>query len=136
MRYPMNDSNKKSIHYLGEGTEIEGKLTVDNTVIINATISGSVEGHQEVVFETKGRMKGPIRAQTVTVKGKIQGDIVCRGIVKILPGGELKGKVTTPPGNVVVREGGILNCRLSPRQSGSESLNQFFRQLSDDKSAK
>ena len=127
----MNDSKKKSIYYLGEGTEIEGKLTVDKTVIIDATITGSVEGHQEVVFETKGRMKGPVRAQTVTVKGKIQGDVFSKGLVKILPGGELKGNVTTPPGSVVVQKGGILNSRLSPIHSASKPLDQPPQQPND-----
>lgn len=127
----MNDSKKKSIYYLGEGTEIEGKLTVDKTVAIDATIKGSIEGQQEVIFERKGRMEGPIHAQTVTVKGKIKGDIFSKRVVKILPGGELEGNVTTPPGGVIVQKGGILKSRLSPLQSSPNPPDQISRQPKD-----
>lgn len=121
----MSNLKHKTKHYIAEGTELEGKLTVDQNVVIDGKIEGSVEGKQEMIFETKGVMKGSVRAKIIIVKGKIQGNIFSNGKVEILPGGVLEGNISTPPGGIIVQQGGILNSDLKPYKSSPDRSDRL-----------
>ncbi|MBF0276469.1 MAG: polymer-forming cytoskeletal protein [SAR324 cluster bacterium] len=132
----MSDHTKTNKHYLAEGSVIEGKLTVDTTVTIDGTIIGSVESSHEVVFEKKGVMEGPIRAHIVKVKGSIKGDIFSNGKVEVLPGGFIEGNVTTPPGGILVRAGGVLNSQLATFKSGTEKSDLIVHDTKNEVQSK
>ncbi len=50
----------------------------------------------DIVVEKKGHVVAPIKAGNLTVKGKVQGDVVARGKVIIAKTGSLKGGIEAP----------------------------------------
>lgn len=61
----------------------------------------------DVVVERKGHVVAPIRADKVTVKGRVQGAISARGWVRIGKTGRLKGDITAPA--IFVEEGAAID---------------------------
>lgn len=47
----------------------------------------------KVVVEKKGHVVAPVKATTLTVKGKVQGSVVARGQVKLTKTGSLTGDI-------------------------------------------
>lgn len=74
----------------------------------------------DVVVERKGFVVAPIRADKVTVKGRVQGAIDARGWVRVRKTGRLKGDITAPA--ILIEEGAAIDgflCIGAP-QSGVE----------------
>lgn len=100
-------------NYIASGTEITGKMTVQDPVTVNGTIVGSIEGHDEVIFDTNGHMEGPVHAPIITIKGNIKGDLHSGGKLEVHPGGHIKGKISTPKGGLIVKKGGVMESQVT-----------------------
>lgn len=61
----------------------------------------------DVVVEKKGHVVAPIRAGSLTVKGKVQGQAAVRGPVEIKKHGSFKGDLQAP--SLVVENGAMLD---------------------------
>jgi DNA-directed RNA polymerase subunit RPC12/RpoP len=68
----------------------------------------------DILVEQRGFISAPIRVQNLTVKGKVQGDVLARGRVTIDTTGHLRGTITAP--RLVVHQGGSIQafCRIGP----------------------
>lgn len=113
---------KKEDNYLSTGTVIEGKIIAHNPIRVDGTILGSIDGHDEVIFEPHGRIEGPVRAKIVTIKGQVDGDIFSNGKVMVLDGGRITGKVTTPQAGILVQQGGIVNSSFTILESSPQQI--------------
>jgi len=79
-----------------------------------------------VLVEKKGFVVAPIRADHVTVKGRVQGAVAARSWVHVSKTGQLKGDITAP--SIFVEEGaaidGFLRIGVDGKdgEAGSESV--------------
>lgn len=64
----------------------------------------------DIFVEKRGQVVATIRADNVTVNGRVRGDVTARGRVKIGPHGSLKGNITAP--RLQVESGAALNGYL------------------------
>jgi len=62
----------------------------------------------EIVVEKKGHVVAPIRAGTLTVKGKVQGRAAVCGKVQIKKNGQFKGELHAP--SLVIEDGGVFDA--------------------------
>ncbi len=61
----------------------------------------------DVIVEKKGHVVAPIKAGTLTVKGKVQGHVTARGQVQIKKTGWFKGELEAPC--LVVESGAVFD---------------------------
>jgi len=61
----------------------------------------------EVIIEKKGHVVAPIKAGQITIKGKVQGNIISRGPAVISKTGSLKGGITAPV--LHIEQGAVLD---------------------------
>lgn len=68
----------------------------------------------DIVVERRGHVVAPIKVGNLTVRGKIQGRVAARGLVRISKTGNLKGDIDAPC--LVVEPGAVLNgfLRIGP----------------------
>ncbi|MBI1825348.1 MAG: polymer-forming cytoskeletal protein [Planctomycetes bacterium] len=64
----------------------------------------------DIVVEKTGHVVAPIKAQNLTVKGKVQGQVTARGEVNISKNGSLKGEIEAA--SIVVEPGATLDAFL------------------------
>jgi len=64
----------------------------------------------DVVVERKGHVVAPIKAASLTVKGKVQGSVVALGLVTISKTGSFKGEIAAPALNL--EKGAVVDAFL------------------------
>jgi len=75
---------------------------------------------EEIAEKTVGEdavIKANIKAKSVSIGGKVVGDVNCEGKVELFPSGSLEGKVKAS--DLTIAEGALFNgeCRMGPSKS-------------------
>lgn len=103
---------------LGKGSRVEGKLRFDGSVRIDGQVEGEIEAQDSVIVGETAVINAQIKAGTVIVKGKINGDIVASRRVELQAPGRLTGNIATP--SLVIHEGVVFEGHCS-MGSGADS---------------
>ena len=90
---------------IGEGVTITGTIKADNEVNIQGTIDGDIDCNS-VTINQSGNVKGKVKTETMTVEGKVEGEININSILHIKSQGSVSGKVFY--GDIQIDEGGKL----------------------------
>ena len=90
---------------IGEGVTITGTIKADNEVNIQGTIDGDIDCNS-VTINQSGNVKGKVQTETMTVEGKVEGEININSILHIKSQGSVSGKVFY--GDIQIDEGGKL----------------------------
>jgi cytoskeletal protein CcmA (bactofilin family) len=92
---------------LGLGSFMRGELKISGFIRIDGDLDGSLETGGKVIVGESARIRGDVRARSITVGGVVQGDIVAPEGVTILSSGLVIGNILTK--RLVVEESVILN---------------------------
>lgn len=76
---------------LGAGDRIEGTVVIRGRLHIDGEIRGDIEADGEVSIGPDGRVEGEVRAQNVSVAGAIEGTVIARDHLHMLPTGAVRG---------------------------------------------
>ena len=104
---------KETLSYLGPDVEIEGTIRCADAIRIDGTFWGSIEGKDKITVGISAKVHGTLRAQTLVVNGKVEGDLITSGTIAVLPQGNIKGKIFNPAGGLSIAEGGIFQGELA-----------------------
>jgi len=97
--------------FLGKGTKITGKVTLEGTARIEGQIDGEISSHDTLTIGEGATVKAKISGTTIVVDGHITGDITARQRLELRPSGHVQGNISTP--SLVVHEGAILDGQCS-----------------------
>ena len=97
--------NSSSSLMIGPGVTITGTIKADNEVNIQGTIDGDIDCNS-VTINQSGNVKGKVQTETMTVEGKVEGEININSILHIKSQGSVSGKVFY--GDIQIDEGGKL----------------------------
>lgn len=88
----------------GTATRIEGTVRIEESVLIEGRIEGNLDqpdgNARWIVIGPKGEVHGDIRAQNVSVAGKVLGNIIASESIELLEGSEVRGNITHKSINV------------------------------------
>ena len=88
----------------GAATRIEGTVRIEESVRIDGRIEGNLDqpdgNARWIVIGPKGEVHGDIRAQNVSVAGKVLGNIIASESIELLEGSEVRGNITHKSINV------------------------------------
>jgi cytoskeletal protein CcmA (bactofilin family) len=91
-----------SLSCIGRGTRISGKVDFRELAIIEGEAEGEITG-DEIEIATSAVVKARITANRIRVAGQVNGEIVARERIEVLPTGRLLCTITTP--KLVISEG-------------------------------
>ena len=80
---------------VGPGSLISGNVTVSGLLRIDGDIDGNIQTMGRVIIGEEARIRGNIRAASVSVGGIVQGDIIAPDYVVVLSSGMVIGSVLT-----------------------------------------
>ncbi len=103
---------------LGQGSRVEGKLRFDGSVRIDGQVEGEVEAQDSVIVGETAVVTAQIKAGTIIVKGRINGDVIASKRVELQAPAKLVGNITTP--SLVIHEGVVFEGHCS-MGSGADS---------------
>lgn len=113
---PARDSSLQAT--LGKGSRVEGKLRFDGSVRIDGQVDGEIEAQDSVIVGETAVVTAQIKAGTIIVKGRINGDVIASKRVELQAPGKLVGNITTP--SLVIHEGVLFEGHCS-MGSGADS---------------
>ena len=102
--------NKNLSAFLGEDTEVEGKLVFHGTLRIDGHFKGEISAVGSLVVGDGGVIEADIHATNVLSSGEIRGSVSADEVIEILEPGKVFGNIEAP--NVVIHPGVIFegNC--------------------------
>jgi len=110
--------------FLGEGTSFIGTLQFEGTVRLDGRFEGEVSGSDLLIIGQSAAVRAEIQVGSLTVSGRVEGNIVARKRVELLGTAQVTGSVKTPA--LVVSEGAVLNgtCEMRREESKVVRLDQ------------
>src|ERR1700733_9874202 len=96
--------------YLDRGSKISGKISFEGP----ARIDGEVNAKDSLTIGESAVITAHIRAASVSVAGKVSGDIVATQRIEIRPSAKVSGNITAPPLSIL--EGALFegHCSMQP----------------------
>ena len=110
--------------FLGEGTSFIGTLQFEGTVRLDGRFEGEVCGSDLLIIGQTAAVRAEIQVGSLTVSGRVEGNIVARKRVELLGTAQVTGSVKTPA--LVVSEGAVLNgtCEMRREEAKVVRLDQ------------
>jgi cytoskeletal protein CcmA (bactofilin family) len=95
------------ITVIGPGARLEGTIVSAGSLRIDGTIKGRINADGDVILSPQSNVEADIRAENVTVSGRLLGNIIATGKAEVGRGGRVDGDVTTRI--LVIHEGGFFS---------------------------
>jgi len=114
-----NNHNKKMESIIGKNSDISGELNVSGTLRIDGMVRGKLNAECVIVSES-AMVKGDIKAKTIIVGGKVEGNLIGEEMIEIKPKGAVLGEIFT--NKFFVIEGGTFNGRVQMRKDESNVI--------------
>jgi len=98
---------------IGKDTQISGKLDVQELAKIEGEAEGEITG-DEIVIEPTAVVTARITATRLTIGGQVNGEIIARDRIELLPTARVRCTIITP--RLVIIEGAQFDgdCEMPP----------------------
>ena len=106
---PKPSAEAEHIAYIHEGCEVEGTLTVENSLQVQGEFRGRITARKTVTVAERASVTGDIQARIVIIEGAVVGNVTASREVVIRATGRLHGDVKAPA--FQVERGAFLNGR-------------------------
>ncbi len=96
---------------IGPSSNIEGKINATGTVRIDGKYAGDIFTDEDVLVGENGVINGNINSRNVSISGKVNGNIICNGLLELLPTGQLDGDIEVK--KISISDGAIFKGKCS-----------------------
>ena len=108
-------ASEESLTLIGEEASVHGLLSAKGPLRVEGLVEGDITDAVVVEVVKKGRVKGNVAVESISIAGEFDGDVVASRHVEILAGAHLKGTVRTP--NLRVEDGAFFEGTCSMRDA-------------------
>jgi cytoskeletal protein CcmA (bactofilin family) len=100
--------------YLDRGSKLNGKVSFEGPARVDGEVDGEISAKDALTIGETAVVTAQIRAASVTVAGKVSGDIIASQRIEIRPSAKVNGNLTAPV--LVVAEGALFegHCSMQP----------------------
>ena len=88
---------------IGSSIVVDGEISGEEPITILGTVKGKVAAAQGVVVEAGATVEADIEGQTVTISGKVTGNVTAREKLELRPESKMVGNAKAP--RIVVADG-------------------------------
>lgn len=120
----------KTASVFGSTLVFKGELSADEELLIQGTVEGTIAHHKKnVTVGEHGRVKALIHASSVTVQGRVDGDIHGDDYVILAAGAEVNGNIFCP--RIRMDDGARFNGTIQMGQSARLSRAEYSAAIRD-----
>src|SRR5216684_8224826 len=112
-------TDEEVIAFVGRGVEFKGVITYNGTVRIDGRLDGEIHTEGILVVGEDAVLTAQVTAGTVISRGKITGDIVASGKVRLQAPAVLNGSVKAPL--LSIEEGVLFNGSLEMAKQAEQA---------------
>jgi cytoskeletal protein CcmA (bactofilin family) len=133
--FPSSGGEEPPLTVLSEGDAFSGRLDMKGDGHVMGSFEGEIDCAGELLVGPDARVGADIRATNVTISGRVAGNLVARGRLKITATGQLRGDADVAV--LVVQEGGVHYgaLRVHPDGVPEPAAGQGLEQQADGASA-
>lgn len=108
---------------LDRGTEYEGKLSFEGSVLINGRFTGEITSSDHLIVGEHGTVNGEIEVGSLQLSGQVTGRVRATQRVEILSTGRFDGDLIVPPQALKVEPGAQFSgtCKMEAARSSSST---------------
>lgn len=118
MKYKNENIGKDEVTKIGVGVVLEGKLSSNGNINVDGLINGDITANGNVSVGETGEVVGEIKAEVITIGGRVKGTIYAREKAVLESKAVLQGDINTKI--LVVEAGAIFDG--SSKMSDKETL--------------
>jgi len=99
---------------LDRGSKISGKISFEGPARIDGEVDGEINSKDSITIGESAVVTAHIRAASVSVAGKVSGDIIAVQRIEIRPSAKVSGNITAPV--LAIHEGAMFegHCSMQP----------------------
>lgn len=103
------DVREQAFSFFGNSSKMEGTFHLNGRTHICSEIKGEIiqEDEAPLIIEQKGKFDGILKCNDLFIHGRLTGEIISSGTVKISSSATVKGKVKAK--NLVIEPGSEVN---------------------------
>ncbi len=99
---------RKHLSVLGSTLVFKGELSADEEILIQGTVEGTIaHNKKDLTVGNQGRVRALIHANSVTIQGRVDGDIHGDVFVVLTEGCEVNGDIFCP--RIIMEDGAVFN---------------------------
>ena len=107
MSNEINSSERRVVAWIGKAVRVEGKVISEEDLTIDGDVEGSIElGGHSLTIGQEARIRADLVAKTVTISGKVNGNVRAVDKVDLRATGSVDGNITAP--RFVMAEGAMV----------------------------
>jgi cytoskeletal protein CcmA (bactofilin family) len=88
---------------IGSSIVIDGEVSGDEPITVLGQVKGKIAISQNVTIETGAHVEADVEGQTVTISGRVTGNVVARERLELKPDAKMVGDAKAP--RIVVADG-------------------------------
>ena len=94
---PAAGNERRTLAWIGKAVRVEGKVVSAEDLTIDGDVQGSIElGSHTLTIGPDARIKADVLAKTVTISGKVHGNVKAVEKVDLRSTGSVEGDIVTP----------------------------------------
>lgn len=97
---------------LGSGTNIEGDIYTKGSIRVEGEITGNIKADGDLFVGEDGVVNTEVKARNIIVAGKVEGNVIAKNKLEILPTGRLYGDIKTK--TIKIEEGAVFKGSSTP----------------------
>jgi len=107
MSNEISNSERRVVAWIGKAVRVEGKVISEEDLTIDGDVEGSIElGGHCLTIGQEARIRADLVAKTVTISGKVNGNVRAVDKVDLRATGSVDGNITAP--RFVMAEGAMV----------------------------
>jgi len=92
-----NAPERRTTAWIGKAVRVEGKVISEEDLTIDGNVQGSIElGGHSLTIGQDASIRADLLAKTVTISGKVTGNVKGVDKVELRPTGSVEGDITAP----------------------------------------
>ena len=117
---PNVEVRTRSVSVIGPTLTFKGELSAKEDLVIEGQVQGKIS-HEErnLTVGEQGRVVADIHAQNVEIKGRVDGDIVGDGLVKLMSSAVVNGNIQCA--RIVMQDGAVFTGNIAMDRTSKPS---------------
>jgi cytoskeletal protein CcmA (bactofilin family) len=96
-------ASSSTVTLVARTSHVEGEIKGAGEVHIEGTVKGKLDCSSSVLVAEGGKVEAEVKAETITIAGKLKGDAIASQKIELTPTAEVEGDITAP--RILIREG-------------------------------
>jgi cytoskeletal protein CcmA (bactofilin family) len=111
---------------IGKGITVTGSIQAQESVTIAGTVNGDVlASDHDVTVEAGARVEGAVTARSITVRGRSNGRLIAREVVRVQQSAAVRADVAAP--KLALEDGATFNGCVEPAKTDAAILVAAYR---------